>query len=93
MFTTCCVTHLFHLVYAGLPLDSLNGPPASSMEGLMEEQLCSAMYLLRLVKSLYKNGRLKVKVHTLEINAFKRGCCTHGTHKAIHPKITAAHFL
>ena len=51
------------------------------------------MYLLRLVKSLYKNGRLKVKVHILEINALKRGCCTRGTHKAIHPKITAACFL
>lgn len=33
MFTTRCATHLFHLVYAGLPLDSLDHPPASSMEG------------------------------------------------------------
>lgn len=52
----------------------------------MEQQLCSAMYLLRLVKNLYKNSRLKVKVHILEINAFKRGCCTHGTHKATLPQ-------
>lgn len=33
MFTTCCVTHLLHLVYTGLPLDSLNSPPASRVEG------------------------------------------------------------
>lgn len=59
----------------------------------MDQQLCSATYLLRLVKSFHKNGRLKVKVHIPEIKAFKRGRCTPGTHKAQHPQIAAACFL
>lgn len=59
----------------------------------MEQQLCSAVDLLSLVKGLHKNSRLKVKVHSIEINAFKRSCCTHGARKATHPKITVVCFL